>query len=100
MDIVDPQTYCGTGLDGESISILSSDNLDFMNASTEIKSVPDHCDKVESKTNYTKGKLGSGKDDAKRTASSPAQEGQALDDIGRSVIIQMVFLWCGYGISK
>ncbi|XP_068752478.1 1-phosphatidylinositol 3-phosphate 5-kinase-like isoform X2 [Montipora capricornis] len=81
LDIVDPESYYGTGLDGESISVQSTDNLAFMNVSVELKTDPDHYSKVDSKVKYTKCKLGAGKDDTKRTESSSTQEVQGLDDI-------------------
>ena len=55
--------------DGETVSVLSTDNLEFMSSSVELKTEPDHYSKVE-KVKYSKGKHAAGKDDTTKTENS------------------------------
>ena len=90
---MDPEAYHGTELDKESVNMLSSDKMSFMNVSVELKTENDHFSKVDNKVKNTKTKQSNGNQDSKRTESSSAQEGQMTDDIGRLVTTKMVALW-------
>ena len=81
LDIVDPEAGLGTGQDGEPIIEQSSDKLEFMNHSVELKTEPEDYSKID-KVKYSKMKHTAGKDDNKRTENSSAQDGQVQDDIG------------------
>ena len=81
LDIMDPEAGLGTGQDGETFIEFSSDNLDFMNHSVELKTEPEDYSKIE-KVKYSKVKQTTGKDDSKRTENNSAQDGQVQDDIG------------------
>lgn len=81
LDFVDPEAYHGTELDKESVNMLSSDKMSFMNVSVELKTENDHFSKVDNKVKNTKTKQSNGNQDSKRTESSSAQEGQMTDDI-------------------
>lgn len=81
LDLIDPEAAHGTGCDEESLSVLSSDNLEFMSNSLELKTDPDHYSKVD-KVKYTKIKQSATKDDTKKTEGSAAQDWQGQDDIG------------------
>ena len=81
LDIVDPETAHEAGNDGETINVKSSDNLEFMNNSVEIKLEPDHYSKVD-RVRFSKVKHAAGKDDTKKTENSLTQESQLQDDIG------------------
>ena len=65
--------------DGETVSVLSTDNLEFMSSSVELKTEPDHYSEVE-KVKYSKGKNAASKDGTKKTENSATQDSQ--DDIG------------------
>ncbi|KAM7438945.1 hypothetical protein ABFA07_011646 [Porites harrisoni] len=80
LDIVDPETAHEAGNDGETINVKSSDNLEFMNNSVEIKLEPDHYSKVD-RVRFSKVKHAAGKDDTKKTENSLTQESQLQDDI-------------------
>jgi len=80
LEFVDPAAGHGTGQDGETLSVLSSDNLEFMNSSVELKADHDHYSKVD-RVKYTKGKHTPTKDDTKKTENSLTQDGQVQDDI-------------------
>ena len=77
LDLVDPEA----GRDEESLAVLSSDRLEFMSNSLELKTDPDHYSKVD-KVKYTKIKQSVAKDDTKKTEESAAQDWQGQDDIG------------------
>lgn len=81
LDIVDPETAHEAANDGETINVKSSDNLDFMNNSVEIKLEPDHYSKVD-RVRFSKVKHAAGKDDTRKTENSLTQESQLQDDIG------------------
>ena len=81
LDIVDPETAHEAGNDGETINVKSSDNLEFMNNSVEIKLEPDHYSKMD-RVRFSKVKHAAGKDDTKKTENSLTQESQLQDDIG------------------
>ena len=81
LEFVDPEAGHGTGQDGETLSVLSSNNLEFMKSSVELKADHDHYSKVD-RVKYTKGKHTPTKDDTKKAENSLTQDGQVQDDIG------------------